>query len=85
MFKPYPLWGSPIRMILLVLAGLAVMAFAFFTIAILLPIALVAGIALHFYVRHRLRRAQRQGRSPHARGSVRDDVIEVEYTVIERR
>ncbi len=84
MYKLYPLWGSPIRMILLVLAGLATVAFAFFTLAVLLPIALVAGIALHFYVRHRLRKAQRQTpRQPQR--SAQGDVIEVEYTVIERR
>lgn len=84
MFKLYPLWGSPIRMIVLVLASLALMAFAFFTLAILLPIALVAGIALHFYVRHRLRKAQRQAPRQPQKPS-QDNVIEVEYTVIERR
>jgi len=84
MFRSSPLWGSPIRTILLVLVGLALMAFAFFTLAILLPIALVAGIVLHFYLRRRLRQAQRQARS-HPRGPAQDGVIEVEYTVIERR
>lgn len=84
MYKLYPLWGSPIRMIFLVLAGLAAVAFAFFTLAVLLPIALVAGIALHFFVRHRLRKAQRQAAHQPQRPA-RSDVIEVEYTVIERR
>ncbi|HZH52365.1 MAG TPA: hypothetical protein VEZ16_10860 [Microvirga sp.] len=76
MNKLYPLWASPIRTILLVLLGLALMAFAFFTLAILLPIALVVGIALHFYLRRRLRQARKHGQN---------DVIEVEYTVVERR
>lgn len=80
MNKLYPLWASPIRTILLVLLGLALMAFAFFTLAILLPIALVGGIALHFYLRHRMRKAMRQGRP-----NGQNDVIEVEYTVVQRR
>jgi Flp pilus assembly protein TadB len=80
MFKLYPLWGTPIRMILLVLAALALVAFAFFTLAILLPIALVVGLGLHFYLRYRLRHAR--NRTP---GRSRDGAIDVEYTVIERR
>ncbi|MCB5177761.1 hypothetical protein [Microvirga lenta] len=76
MTKTYPFWTSPIRMIVLVLLGLALLAFAFFTLAVLLPIAVIGGIALHFYLRHRLRKAQRRGQ---------DGVIEVEYTVVDRR
>jgi hypothetical protein len=69
-------------MIVLILVGLALLAFAFFTLAILLPIALVGGIALHFYLKYRLRQARRH---PQKRQSGPNDVIEVEYTIVERR
>jgi hypothetical protein len=66
---------SPIRLIFTVLVGLAILAAAFVTLAVLLPLLLIGGVILHLYVRRQLRRARRPS-SKH--------VIDVEYTVVDR-
>jgi hypothetical protein len=61
----------------LLLAGAALLAAIVVGLFVVLPIMLVGGIALSFYLRRRLRWAQR--RQPE------DGVIDAEYTIIERR
>ena len=61
----------------LLLAGAVLLTVILIGLFVVVPIMLVGGIALSFYLRRRLRRAQR--RPPG------DGVIDVEYTVIERR
>ena len=75
-----PPWGARVRGLHLGRWGLRGVAILYLGLAILLPIALVAGLGLHFYLRYRLRRAR--NRTPERS---RDGAIEVEYTVIERR
>jgi hypothetical protein len=55
--------------------GLAVLLIAFTVLIVLLPLAAAAGLALHLYLRRRLRRARRPD----------DGVIEGEYTVLDSR
>jgi hypothetical protein len=43
---------------------------------IVLPVMLIGGVALHFYLRRRLRQARQRSW---------DGVIDAEYTVVERR
>jgi hypothetical protein len=69
-------WTSPIKLIVWVLLSLALLAAAFVAFAVVLPLILIGGIALHFYLRRQLRRARQR---PSER------VIDVEYTVIDRR
>jgi hypothetical protein len=69
-------WTSPIRLIVLALVGLALFAAAFVTLAVVLPLILIGGIALRFYLRRQMRRARQH--SP-------ERVIDVEYTVVDRR
>jgi len=72
-------WRSTIKLALLVLIAIAVLALAFTTLLVVFPLALVGGIVLHFYLRRKIRQAQQtQRRFSH-------DVIEAEYTVIDRR
>jgi hypothetical protein len=61
----------------LLLAGAALLAAIVVGLFVVLPIMLVGGIALSFYLRRRLRWEQR--RQPE------DGVIDAEYTIIERR
>jgi hypothetical protein len=68
-------WTSPIKLIVMILVGLAILAAAFVTLAVVLPLLLIGGIVLHFYIRRQLRRA----RPPSA-----NRVIDVEYTVVDR-
>jgi Flp pilus assembly protein TadB len=70
-------WGPMMRLAALLLAGAVLLAVILIGLFVVLPFMLVGGIALSFYLRRRLRQAQR--RQP------RDGVIDVEYTVIERR
>jgi Flp pilus assembly protein TadB len=70
-------WSLMIRLAGLLLAGAVLLAVVLVGLFVVLPIMLVGGIALSFYLRRRLRRAQR--RQPE------DGVIDAEYTVIERR
>jgi hypothetical protein len=70
-------WGSMMKLAGLILAGAVLLAVFLIGLFVVLPIMLAGGIALAFYLRRRLRQAQR--RQPG------DGVIDVEYTVIERR
>jgi Flp pilus assembly protein TadB len=73
---PDRLWGTLIRLAVIVLAAAALLAITLIGLFIVLPLMLVGGIALHFYLRRRMRRALwRQSE---------DGVIDAEYTVIER-
>jgi hypothetical protein len=53
---------------------------------IVVPVLIIAGLALHLYVRRRLSRARQQPRpfDREERASGRGDVIEVEYRVVDR-
>ncbi len=67
-------WPLALRLVLISLVMLAILVTALTAFLILLPIAVIGGVALTFYVRRRLRRAA--ARHP--------AVIEADYTVIER-
>ena len=70
------LWASTMRLAGLLLAGVILLAILVIGLFFVLPIMLIGGIALHFYLRRRLRQARQRSW---------DGVIEAEYTVIERR
>jgi hypothetical protein len=69
-------WSSTIRLAVLLAFGLALLLIAFTALIVLLPLAAAAGLALHLYLRRRLRRA----RTVAAHG-----VIEGEYSVLDGR
>ncbi|MCG7394909.1 hypothetical protein MHY87_18585 [Microvirga sp. ACRRW] len=75
---PGQFWGSMIKIAVLISAAFAVLAVMLIGLIVVLPVVLVGGIALHFYIRRKLRQAQR-------RHQPQNDVIDAEYTVIERR
>ena len=60
----------------LLLAGTALLAILVVGLFFVLPVMLLGGIALYYYLRRRLRQAQQRSW---------DGVINVEYTVVERR
>lgn len=68
-------WGSMMRLAGLILAGAVLLAVVLVGLLVVLPIMLVGGIALSFYLWRRLRQAQRQ--------QPQDGVIDAEYTIIE--
>jgi hypothetical protein len=70
-------WSATARLAILVSAGVAVLFVAMSAMILLLPLALVAGLALHLYVRRALRQATRRPRD--------GLVIGGEYVVLERR
>ncbi|ANY77364.1 hypothetical protein BB934_03270 [Microvirga ossetica] len=70
-------WAPMMRLAGLFLAGAVLLTIMLVGLFIVLPVMLIGGIALSFYLRRRLRRAQR--RQPE------DGVIDAEYTVIEHR
>jgi len=67
--------GPMMKLAGLLLAGAVLLAVILVGLLVVLPIMLVGGIALSFYLRRRLRRAQRK--------QPQDGVIDAEYTVIE--
>lgn len=69
-------WGTLIRLIALACAAAALLAVLLIGLFVVLPLMLAGGIALHFYLRRRLRQAQQRPK---------DGVIDAEYTVIEHR
>ncbi len=75
---PGQFWGTMIKLAVLISAGIALLAVMLIGLVIVLPVMLVGGVALHFYIRRKLRQAQK--RHPH-----QDGVIDAEYTVIEHR
>jgi hypothetical protein len=70
-------WTAAIRLAILVSVGVTVLLVAMSAMILLLPLALVVGLALHLYVRHALRRAARRTRD--------GLVIDGEYVMLERR
>ncbi len=74
---PGQVWGAMIKLVLVISAALALLVITLIGLFIVLPLMLVGGIAGYFYLRRRLRHAQR--RHPG------DRVIDAEYTVTERR
>jgi len=74
-------WGTMIKLAIFVSAALALLAVTLIGLFIILPVMLAGGIALHFYLRRKLRQSQR---SQARRGQHHDGVIDAEYTVIER-
>lgn len=70
-------WGLMMRLAGLLLVGAIFLAVILVGLLVVLPIMLIGGIALSFYLRRRLRQAQRK--------QPRDGVIDAEYTVIEHR
>jgi len=65
-----------IRLMVLAAAGIALLVVMLIEFFVVLPLVLASGIASYFYLRRRLRQAQRRSR---------DGVIDAEYTVIDRR
>ena len=64
------------RVAIALAVGIALMATILVGLFVVLPLLLLGGAASYFYLRRRMRRARR-----HAP----DDVIDAEYTVIDRR
>ena len=69
------LWAL-MRLAGLLLAGVALLAILVVGLFLVLPIMLIGGIVLYFYLRRRLRSARQRSW---------DGVIDAEYTVVERR
>jgi Flp pilus assembly protein TadB len=78
-------WGSTIRLAILVAFGLAVLLIAFTTFVVIPPLALAGGLALHLYLRRKLRQARQQYARQHYARQADNLVIEGEYTVVDRR
>ncbi|MGF9764142.1 hypothetical protein AAII07_54470 [Microvirga sp. 0TCS3.31] len=74
------IWGLIMRLAGLFLAGVALLAILVVGLVVglffVLPLMLIGGIALYFYLRRRLRQARQRSW---------DGAIDAEYTVIERR
>jgi hypothetical protein len=65
-----------------VAGGFALIAMFLIGLFVIFPLMLAGGAALYFYLRRRIRRAQPRS---HAQSRPKDDVIDVDYTVIEHR
>jgi Flp pilus assembly protein TadB len=65
-----------LRLAVLISAALALLAITLVGLFVVLPLLIVGGIGLHFYLRHRLRQARRHPA---------DGVIDAEYTVVDHR
>ncbi len=77
MMNPNRFWSIMLKLALLTALVLAILLVAFATFLVVLPFALVGGLALHLYLRRKLRHMRRQASS----GRV---VIDAAYTVIEK-
>ena len=77
MINSKQVWGTMLKVTLLAALVLTILLVAFATFLVVLPFALVGGLALHLYLRHKLRHVRRQTSS-------RLDVIDGDYTVIEK-
>ena len=77
MMNSKQVWGTMLKVTLLAALVLTILLVAFATFLVVLPFALVGGLALHLYLRHKLRHVRRQTSS-------RLDVIDGDYTVIEK-
>ncbi|KFG66547.1 hypothetical protein [Microvirga sp. BSC39] len=67
-------WGGFTRLIVLACAAAALLAVLPIGLFVVLPLMLAGGIALHFYLRRRMRQAQQRPK---------DGVIDAEYTIVE--
>jgi hypothetical protein len=77
-------WGSAVRVSIAVAFGLVILFLAVTAFIVVLPVMFAAGLALHLYLRRKLRAARNvPPQAPHAPG--RPVVIEGEYTVVETR
>lgn len=65
-----------VRILATAAAGIALLAMILIGLFVLLPLLLAGGAALYIYLRRRVRRA---------RNRPQDDVIDVDYTIIEHR
>ena len=65
-----------IRLALLAAAAITLLMVVLIGLFVVLPVMLFGGLASYFYLRHRIRRTRRH---------VQDDVIDAEYTIINRR
>ncbi|HEU6441425.1 MAG TPA: hypothetical protein VFF38_03635 [Microvirga sp.] len=74
--RPSGLLGTALRLALLAAIGLALVAVVVIGFLVVLPLMLIGGIVSYVYLRRRVRRARQQATS---------DVIDAEYTVIDRR
>ena len=74
--RPGSFLDTVIRLTVMTAAGAAVLAMMFVGFFVVLPLMLVGGIASYFYLRRRVRQAQKREQS---------DVIDAEYTVVDRR
>ena len=73
---PGQFWGALLRFAMFIAAALALLAITLVGMFVVLPLLLVGGIALHFYLRYQTRQSQRRSA---------DGVIDAEYTVIDHR
>jgi hypothetical protein len=77
MMNPNRFWSIMLKLALLTALVLAILLAAFAMFLVVLPSVLLSGLALHLYLRRKLRHMRRQASS----GRV---VIDAEYTVIEK-
>jgi hypothetical protein len=73
-----------VKILAVAAAGIALLAMLVIGLFVVLPLMLAGGAATYFYLRRRVRQAQTR---PQNRTKSRppDDIIDAEYTVIERR
>ena len=77
MMSPNRFWSIMLKLALLTALVLTILLVAFAMFLVVLPFVLLGGLALHLYLRHKLRHVRRQTSS-------RLDVIDGDYTVIEK-
>ena len=77
MMNSKQVWGTMLKVTLLAALVLAILLVAFAMFLVVLPSVLLSGLALHLYLRRKLRHMRRQASS----GRV---VIDAAYTVIEK-
>jgi membrane protein implicated in regulation of membrane protease activity len=63
------------RLLAVAAVGIAMLAIVLVGLFVVLPLLFVGGTALYFYLRRRVRRAQSRPQ---------DDIIDAEYTIVER-
>ena len=73
-----------VRILAVAAAGIALLAIMLIGLFVLLPLMLAGGAAMYFYLRRRVRQVRPRPQN-RAQSRPQDDVIDAEYTVIERR
>ncbi|MBM6593344.1 hypothetical protein [Microvirga pudoricolor] len=63
--------------------GLAMLALFFVAFVVVFPVVLAVGAGFYFYLRHKIRQAQKQ--APQRTPRPDDGIIDVEYTVVEHK